>query len=74
MFESELVHNLWVSVCEPEFVEHDIWFLNAQARWYCEKCNPKLSPLYDHHVNVIRELIALVPETLRPKLQWEGPA
>jgi hypothetical protein len=74
LYESELIHNLWPSLWEPEFVEHDIWFLNTQARWYCEKCSPKLSPLYEHRVGLIRELFALVPEALRDKLQWNGPA
>jgi hypothetical protein len=71
--ESELIHNLPVSIFEPEFVEHDLWFLNFQARAYCERCNPALSLLYPQQVAKIRELFALVPEHLRVKLQWAGP-
>ena len=72
-YEAELVHNLPVSVFEPEFVEHDIWFLNVQARTYCRECSAHLSSLYPEQVKRIHELFALVPETMRSKLQWQGP-
>lgn len=72
-YEAELIHNLPVSILEPEFVDHDIWFLNEQARVYCRDCNETLSFLYPHHVELIRELFSLVPEALRCKLRWRGP-
>jgi len=68
-----LIHNLPVSICEPEFVEHDIWFLNTQARTYCHECSAERSNLYLEQVKRIRELFSLVPETMRSKLSWEGP-
>jgi hypothetical protein len=71
--ESELIHNLPVSMYEREFVEHDIWFLNFQARAYCQRCTPELSWLYPQQVARIQELFSLVPEHLRAKLQWSGP-
>jgi len=40
-FEAELVHNLPNSLLEPEFGDHDIWFLNHQAKWFTEKCSPQ---------------------------------
>ena len=55
-YESELAHNLPVSILEPEFVEHDVWFLNVQARAYCEACRPELSCLYSDQVKRIQEL------------------
>jgi len=72
-YEAELIHNLPVSAFEPEFVEHDIWFLNVQARTYCGECSADLSCLYPEQVKRIRELFSLVPETMRNKLQWQGP-
>ncbi|QSQ22928.1 hypothetical protein JY651_48880 [Pyxidicoccus parkwayensis] len=73
-YETQLVHNLPVSMFEPEFIEHDIWFLNGQARWYCENCSARLSSMYPAQVARIRALFALVPPHLREKLEWHGPA
>ena len=72
-YEAELVHNLHHSMFEPEFVDHDLWFLNAQARYYCEHCNARISYLYVQQVERIRALFALVPSHLRGKLKWQGP-
>ena len=72
-FEAELVHNLPVAVLEPDFGEHDIWFLNEQARDYCQQCNAQVSYLYPSQVGRIRELFSLVPEHMRSKLRWTGP-
>ncbi|RYD84143.1 MAG: zinc ABC transporter substrate-binding protein [Verrucomicrobiaceae bacterium] len=72
-YETELIHNLPVSLFEPEFVAHDIWFLNVQARSYCAECNPQISGLYLQQTKLIRELISLVPGHLRDKLEWAGP-
>jgi hypothetical protein len=72
-YEAELVHNLPVSMYEPDFGEHDVWFLNVQARAYCQECSAGLSSLYPQQVERIRGLFALVPQHLRPKLQWTGP-
>jgi hypothetical protein len=72
-YEAELVHDLWPSLFDPEFVDHDIWFLNFQARAYCERCSPQLSPLYAENVKQIKELFAIVPDGHREKLKWSGP-
>jgi hypothetical protein len=72
-YEAELIHNLPVSMFEPEFVEHDIWFLNVQARAYVQGCNQAISHLYPQQVARIRELFALAPDSLRSKLEWSGP-
>ena len=58
-FEAELVHNLYVSIFEEEFVDHDIWFLNAQARYYVEHCNATISSNYDIQKRLIIELFSL---------------
>ena len=73
-YEAELIHNLPVSMFEPDFVDHDIWFLNVHARTYCEECSERLSPLYSYQVALVRELFELVPPEFRPKLKWSGPA
>jgi hypothetical protein len=72
-FEAELIHNLPVSLLEPDFLEHDIWFLNVQARAYAERCSPMISDLYPEQLRRIRALFDLVPEGLRHQLQWAGP-
>ena len=72
-FEAELIHNLPASMFEAEFVEHDIWFLNVQARAYYKECSSELSPLYVQQIQRIRELFTLVPNDLTSKLQWAGP-
>jgi len=69
--EAELIHNLWPSLFEPEFTDHDIWFLNSQAENYFREAH--FSPLYPQHVALIRELFALVPEDFRSRLRWAGP-
>ena len=71
--DAELIHNIWPSLFEPEMVDHDIWFLNAQARVYTQECNAHISPLYLENVARIKELFALVPEQLKVKLKWNGP-
>jgi hypothetical protein len=71
--EAEFLHNLSVSILEPEFGSHDIWFLNHQARWFFAHADPWHAPCYEHHRRLIRELFALVPKPLRDKLEWAGP-
>jgi hypothetical protein len=71
--EAELVHNLGESLFEPDFVEHDIWFLNHQARVYHDRCSPSRSPNYRHQLELIRGLFTLVPPPLQTRLNWSGP-
>lgn len=68
----ELTHNLYVTILEEDFVEHDIWFLNVQARYYYETA--KSSSIYDDIVELISELFEEVPESFRSKLEWKGPS
>ena len=72
-WDSELVHNLPVSMLEADFTDHDLWFLNVQARTYCQECSSKLSPNYTSNVAAIRRLFALVPSGMRDRLEWRGP-
>jgi hypothetical protein len=72
--EAEFIHNLYVSILEPEFVRHDVWFLNHQARWYLENADPTFNPYFYANRDSIRELFQLVPETMRAELEWAGPS
>jgi hypothetical protein len=72
--EVEFLHKLYVSILEPEFVDHDIWFLNHLARWFLTHADPRHAACYCHHQRLIRELFTLVPERLRDKLKWAGPS
>jgi hypothetical protein len=66
---AQLVHDLPVSILEPEFGDHDLWFLNVHARSYFQRNTP------DPRVReLVAELVRLVPEHLRAKLEWQGPA
>ena len=71
-YEAELVHNLPISMFEPVFVSHDVWFLNVQARQYFEKCSQEFSPLYNRQVENIRALFELLPDEMRAELKWGG--
>jgi hypothetical protein len=70
-YEAEFVHNLPQSILEPEFVDHDAYFLNTQAKMFYNHC--KSAPHYDSHIALIRELFALLPEKQRALLRWKGP-
>ena len=59
---------------KPEFTDHDIWFLNHQARYYINSCSPKTSSLYKLIEKKITMLFSIVPENLKSKLQWSGPS
>lgn len=72
-YEAELVHNLLITIFDAEFEQHDIWFLNHQARYYYENCNTEISINYDKQVSFIKELFAMVPVELKNKLTWNGP-
>ena len=71
--EAELVHKLPKCLIYAEFTEEDVWWMNAQARLYCEKADAKRSPFYDTFLPLIAELFVLVPEVMRTKLNWLGP-
>ena len=71
--EAELVHNLSESLFESDFTDHDIWFLNHQARVYHDHCSPSRSPNYHRQLELIRELFSLVPPALQSRLNWGGP-
>jgi hypothetical protein len=68
-YESELVHNLPVSMYESEFTDHDIWFLNIQANYYIRNCSASVSYLYPEQSKRLMALRALVPESLKSKLK-----
>lgn len=72
-YEAELVHNLMYSLLVAEFTEHDLWFLNNQAKYYFEECSEEISPNYNQQISYIRELFAMVPDSLSSKLFWTGP-
>ncbi len=70
---AELTHNLYETVADEDFRDHDIWFLNHQARSFYDQNNEQTCYSYSTMVNYIQELFKIVPEELRDKLDWEGP-
>lgn len=74
LFEAELIHNITHTLLTPDFMEHDIWFLNNQAKYYIEECNDDISPNYNQQIEYIKLLFGLVPDELSSKLNWKGPS
>lgn len=68
-YELELVHNLFTSLDDEEFSDHDIYFLNNQAKWYLENCSDKFSPLYEENKKRIEALISMVPSIRRNEVK-----
>jgi hypothetical protein len=71
--EMELVHNMHRIVIFPEFTEHDIYWLNSQARIFVNRGNNPVHGFYEPIVAIIAELFSMVPEPLKQKLTWRGP-
>jgi hypothetical protein len=69
---AEFIHNLYVSILQEDFTDHDIHFLNYQARSFFEH-NDETCPHYNLFTYYIQELFKEVPEDKRHKLMWEGP-
>lgn len=72
-FEAELVHNMMYTLLISDFVEHDVWFLNTQAKYYFENCNEVISPNYNKQIEYIKYLFEIIPIELSVKLSWRGP-
>ena len=66
----QLSHNLYVSILEEEFVDHDIRFLNHQAKSFYE--NTRGMFFCDRINKLIVELFKLVPEKRKIELEWDG--
>src|SRR5713101_1264294 len=71
--EMELVHNMHRILVLPEFTEHDVHWLNSQARIFVELGNNPVHGFYEAITASISELFTLVPEPLKNKLTWAGP-
>ncbi len=70
---AQFVHNLYVSILDESFTDHDIHFLNYQARAFFERNNDKECLHYSLFVYYIQELFKEVPVAMRDKLLWPGP-
>jgi len=64
-YEAELIHNLHLSILEEDITEHDIYFINTQAKWYIKNCNKNISPLYERNVKLLIELFKLLPDAAK---------
>ena len=69
--EAELVHNLPRCMLEPDFGREDIWWLNVQARSYCEGSTER--PFHAAVAKAVCDLIVLMPAASREQLEWSGP-
>ena len=68
---SQLTHDLYISILDEEFTDHDFWILNVHAKSYFERAKKTFS--YDIINRVVRELFLEVPDSLKHKLEWNGP-
>jgi hypothetical protein len=71
--EMELVHNMHRLLVKPEITEHDVNWLNYQARIFYERGDNPIHAFHEPITDCIRELFSLVPEPLRAELIWKGP-
>jgi hypothetical protein len=71
--ELELVHNVHRLLLVPGFTEHDVHWLNSQARIFFERGNNRAHALHEPITSCIAELFTMVPEPLKKKLSWQGP-
>jgi hypothetical protein len=55
--EAELIHNIYCSICDYEYTDHDLHFLNYQVEHYLKVANSKNSPNYE---NILKELVKLI--------------
>lgn len=69
--DTQLIHNIHVTLAEEEFTTWDVWFLNNNAKEYCEKAKGAL--LYDRQVSTIRRLFAALPDEMKAQVDWPGP-
>lgn len=67
----QLTHDLYVSILDDGFNEHDIWFLNVHAREYVSRAQECV--LYQTVVELLRQLFSEVPTGMRNQLEWAGP-
>lgn len=70
---AQLVHNLYVSIVEEDFNDHDLYFLNIHARSFMKRNSEETCPCYNLLLYYIQELFKIVPDSMREKLEWEGP-
>ena len=71
--ELELVHNLGRGLLNEAWTQHDVRWINTQARIYIERGNKTL-PFYPKVCSCIIELVDMVPEDLKYLLNWCGPS
>ncbi len=67
---AELLHNLHASMFEKEFLDHDIWFINTQMRYFIEECSPKIFGSYPLFCDLLLLLLDAVPEEMKEKVNW----
>ncbi|MEW6737778.1 MAG: hypothetical protein AB1489_41240 [Acidobacteriota bacterium] len=65
--EANFLHNINLSILEPDFVENDINFINLAFPWYINTLGQKIVPQV---ARLMLEFYDLVPVTLRPSLTW----
>ncbi len=69
---AQFVHNLSATILVENFTQHDIHFLNYQARKFFEN-NDDQCRFYSLFAYYIQELFKEVPEERRHELSWDGP-
>lgn len=60
--ELQFVHSIPESILQPDFVDHDLWFLNHQARVFIFNADESRTPNYSKYRRRIIELLGLLDE------------
>lgn len=70
---AQFVHNLYGSILEEDFIAHDLWFLDVQARSFIEGNDDRTCYCYSLYAYYVQELFKIVPANLKDQLKWNGP-
>jgi hypothetical protein len=69
---AEFIHNIYASILVEDFTDHDMYFINQQARNFIQNCDPNAGH-YALFAFYIQQLINEVPPNRKKQLTWMGP-
>jgi hypothetical protein len=70
LFEiTNLIHDLYVSILDKEFTDHDVWIINVHMKNYCEKNEETF--LYPEIAKLVNKLIESLPVNKKCKIEWK---
>ncbi len=55
---------------EEDYIDHDIWIINHEFKYFTENCNQKIFHAYPLFCKILLDIYEDVPEDQRDKLKW----